>query len=122
MRMRRLGRAGIELEHDGESLIIDNITTGGLFDAFMSKGEDELIGPSRKPLAALLTHLHRDHADVPAIVEALGEGGLLLRPGKVRFESEMQKFAILPIEEEIWNSSLRAEELSPELRAGFDVS
>lgn len=113
MRMRRLGWAGVELEHDGESLIIDNITTGGVFDAFMSADEDALIGPSRKPLAALVTHLHRDHTDVDALVEALGEGGHLLRPGRVRFESEFQKVGILPIEEEIWNSSLRAEELAP---------
>lgn len=111
MRMRRLGWAGVELEHDGSSLIIDNITTGGIFDAFMREGEDELIGPSQKPLAALVTHLHRDHTDVAALQQALGDWGLVLRPGQVRFVSEMQKFSVIGIEEEFAKSSLKTDEL-----------
>lgn len=111
MRMRRLGWAGVELEHEGSTLIIDNITTGGIFDAFMQEGEDELIGPSQKPLAALVTHLHRDHTDVAALQASLGDWGLVLRPGQIRFASEMQKFSILGTEEEFAKSSLKTEEL-----------
>lgn len=110
--MRRLGWAGVELEHDGSTLIIDNITTGGIFDAFMNDGEDELIEPSQKPLAALVTHLHRDHTDVAALQQSLGDWGLVLRPGQIRFASEMQKFSILGTEEEFAKSSLKTEELA----------
>lgn len=112
MRMRRLGWAGVELEHDGSTLIIDNITTGGVFEPFIVEGEEALIAPSQKPLAALVTHLHRDHTDVAALQQALGDWGLVLRPGQIRFASEMQKFSVLGTEEEFAKSSLKTEELA----------
>lgn len=59
MRMRKLGWAGVELEHEGSTLIIDSIITGGVFDAFMAEGEEELVAPTQQPLAALVTHLNR---------------------------------------------------------------
>lgn len=82
MRIRRLGWAGIQVEADGATAVIDLLEEIGPLERF--------IGPARGPLPApdsadgvqlaLVTHLHSDHADAPAIARALAADGVLLRP------------------------------------------
>jgi L-ascorbate metabolism protein UlaG (beta-lactamase superfamily) len=83
VRARRLGWAGIELEAGGESLVVDHMLDPGSILSF-SLGEeerDELVAPEPGwARAALLTHLHRDHADPDAIERAVVAGGPVHRP------------------------------------------
>jgi L-ascorbate metabolism protein UlaG (beta-lactamase superfamily) len=75
MELRRLGWSGFELTARGESLVIDAVTGSHPFFDGM-----EPVPPERTALAALVTHLHFDHTDVPAIEAAVGTAGRLLRP------------------------------------------
>lgn len=82
MRMRRLGWAGIEVEAEDERLVIDPLVDPGIFSAFLGPEAEPLIAPDPgSARTALLTHLHRDHADVAAVDAALVSGGEVLRPG-----------------------------------------
>ncbi|MEW9556241.1 MBL fold metallo-hydrolase [Nonomuraea sp. NPDC050783] len=84
MRVRWLGWAGMEVESQGHSLVID----------LLGRPEDVLEGtPLAAPLpkvvaphtqgdvlAGLCTHLHRDHTDAGALARALRPGGQVLHP------------------------------------------
>ncbi|MEO7197497.1 MAG: MBL fold metallo-hydrolase [Solirubrobacterales bacterium] len=94
MRVRRLGWAGIELEAEGESIVIDHLLDPGLLSAFLADDRDEFIAPAAASAsAALVTHLHRDHTDVAAIERALGPKGIVLRPERKAVESRMDEMA-----------------------------
>lgn len=82
MKMRRLGWAGVELECDGETLVIDYVRDKAPM-APMLRSPDEPFPPSSNPggaAVALLTHLHADHADADALAVALREGAPVFRP------------------------------------------
>jgi L-ascorbate metabolism protein UlaG (beta-lactamase superfamily) len=94
MRLRRLGWAGLELEAEGDSIVVDHVLDPGIFSAFFGEPRDELVAPAPgRALAALITHLHRDHADVPAIERAVAGGGSVLRPAPKRAGSPLDEFA-----------------------------
>ena len=82
MRIRRLGWAGVELEASGESLVIDLLQDSSPLTPFVGEPQDELPGPQAEGRmhAALVTHLHADHADPPSIARALAPDGVVLRP------------------------------------------
>jgi L-ascorbate metabolism protein UlaG (beta-lactamase superfamily) len=79
MRVRWLGWAGVELEAEGETLVIDPLADPGA--TYAALGEDALrrverpavVAPesSRSAVAGLVSHLHRDHTDAGALAEAL---------------------------------------------------
>ena len=77
MKLRHLGWAGIEIEHDGHTLLIDCLK-----DSFALIAGDKLVSPlgPRRAVAALVTHLHSDHADPFAIAGALADGAPVFRP------------------------------------------
>ena len=94
MRMRRLGWAGIELEAEGEHLVIDHMLDPGRLAAFFGDQRDELLAPDPEQVCgALLTHLHRDHADVTAIRRVLSATGVVLRPPPSATGSEIDVVA-----------------------------
>lgn len=83
MEVRRLAWAGLEVQADGETAVIDFV------EDFSSHHSDNPptgeVPPS--PLTGtvalgLLTHLHSDHADPPALTRALRDDGVVLRPHK----------------------------------------
>lgn len=79
MRVRRLGWAGLEIEAGGKRLVIDYVRDiSPLFTGW--KPGDWLAAPTGKVDAALVTHLHRDHTDAPALAEVLVPGAPVLRP------------------------------------------
>ncbi len=81
-RIRRLGWAGVEIECDGETLLIDYVTDKAPM-APMLRSPDEPFPASSRPgkaVAALLTHLHADHADADALAVALRPGAPVFRP------------------------------------------
>jgi L-ascorbate metabolism protein UlaG (beta-lactamase superfamily) len=85
MRARWLGWAGVELEHDGERLVIDPLADpAGVFAAFGERaGEVELpsiVAAAAGATAGLVSHLHRDHTDAGALAAALSPGALVHHP------------------------------------------
>lgn len=85
MQWRWLGWAGVELQaQGGETLVIDALLDPGA--VFAPLGEVSASIPavvSPTPgvaVGALVTHLHRDHADAGAIAAAVAPGAMLLEP------------------------------------------
>jgi L-ascorbate metabolism protein UlaG (beta-lactamase superfamily) len=76
MIIRRLGWAGIQLESGGQRLAIDPIVGLGDLEQYCGAPRTELPPPSGPLDAALVTHLHRDHADP----DVLAGVPLVLRP------------------------------------------
>ena len=75
MKFRHLGWAGVEIECDGQTLLIDCIKS-----SFPLIRAEELVLPQPNAAAALVTHLHSDHADPATIAAALAGGGPVFRP------------------------------------------
>ncbi len=76
-----MGWAGVEIECDDETLVIDCIQDTSPLVPLRSPNEP--FPPSSRPgtaAGALLTHLHADHADPGAIAVALREGAPVFRP------------------------------------------
>jgi L-ascorbate metabolism protein UlaG (beta-lactamase superfamily) len=85
MRCRWLGWAGFEIEHDGARIVIDPLGDPGalyavLGDAAAGVTLPEVVEPEPGAIAGLVTHLHRDHADAPALGRALAGGAPVLLP------------------------------------------
>ena len=85
MDVRWLGWAGVEVEHDGATLVIDPLADpGGVFagfgDAALGVELPTVDAPAPGAVAALVSHLHRDHADAGALAAALGPGGAVHHP------------------------------------------
>lgn len=87
MRVRWLGWAGVEIEVDGAALVIDPLEDAGA--TFAPLGEETLrrvklptvVPPEGPPsVAGLVTHLHRDHTDAPALARALAPGAPVYEP------------------------------------------
>jgi L-ascorbate metabolism protein UlaG (beta-lactamase superfamily) len=87
MRVRWLGWAGIEVESDGARLVVDPL--GEPSATFAALGErarageiPEVVQPESRgdAVAALVTHLHRDHADAGALAVALAPEAAVHEP------------------------------------------
>jgi L-ascorbate metabolism protein UlaG (beta-lactamase superfamily) len=86
MNVRWLGWAGVECEHEGETLVIDPLADpAGTFAALGEAARDVEL-PAVAPAAAgravggLVSHLHRDHADAGALAAALAPGAVVHHP------------------------------------------
>ncbi|MGX1128011.1 L-ascorbate metabolism protein UlaG (beta-lactamase superfamily) [Streptomyces glaucescens] len=85
MRVRWLGWAGVELQAQGESLVIDLLgRPEGVLEGTALAGVPlpKVVPPRAEGhvLAGLCTHLHRDHTDAGALARALRPGGTVLHP------------------------------------------
>jgi L-ascorbate metabolism protein UlaG (beta-lactamase superfamily) len=87
MRIRWLGWAGVEIETDGQALVVDllgdpSAVFAPLGDAARDGELPELALPESegRALAGLVTHLHRDHADGPALARALAADAAIFEP------------------------------------------
>jgi L-ascorbate metabolism protein UlaG (beta-lactamase superfamily) len=98
MKVRWLGWAGVELEADGATVVIDPLADPGatfaaLGDEALSRVELPAVVPAearRTAVAGLVSHLHRDHADARALAAALAPGAVVhepLWPGGEPFEN-----------------------------------
>ncbi|WP_329071584.1 MBL fold metallo-hydrolase [Streptomyces sp. NBC_01429] len=81
MRIRRLGWAGLEIEHAGQYLLIDAVQNNS---PLFSDEPFPLPSAPGGTAAALVTHLHLDHADPVTIGAALAEGAPVFRPEPAR--------------------------------------
>src|ERR1700712_2122123 len=83
MRWKWLGWAGVELEHEGATVVIDPLKDPAAVFAAL---EDDPSVPAVVPasagtaVAGLGTHLHRDHAAAAALAAALRAGAPVLEP------------------------------------------
>jgi L-ascorbate metabolism protein UlaG (beta-lactamase superfamily) len=80
MRVRTLGWAGLQIDAGDARLVIDPFFDPGPFEAFMNGPSPELLMPEGPVDAALLTHLHRDHADAPTLKAVLRPEAPVLCP------------------------------------------
>lgn len=80
MNARLLGWAGLQLEAGGHRLVVDAFADPGPFGPFLTSGTDGLHAPDGPVDAALLTHLHRDHADPVTLAAVLRPGAPVLAP------------------------------------------
>ena len=82
MKLRRLGWAGLEIECGAETLVIDYVQDTAPMAPLLRTPDEPFPSASRlgETAAALLTHLHADHADADALAAALRPGALVLRP------------------------------------------
>ncbi|MCX2733784.1 MBL fold metallo-hydrolase [Saccharopolyspora sp. NFXS83] len=80
MRIRRLAWAGLEIEAEGATVVVDLVQhPNELFG--LRDPQAELPAPSAGAVdAALVTHLHVDHTGVPALARALRPGAPVFRP------------------------------------------
>jgi L-ascorbate metabolism protein UlaG (beta-lactamase superfamily) len=76
MRIRWLGWAGVEIEEDGDVVVVDPLEDPAavfawLGDQAAAMAPPDVIPPRAGALAGLVTHLHRDHADAAALAATL---------------------------------------------------
>jgi L-ascorbate metabolism protein UlaG (beta-lactamase superfamily) len=87
MRVRWLGWAGVELEQDGETVVIDPLADAAATFAAFGDGSRHVHLPPVVPaapgraVAGLVSHLHRDHTDAGALAAALVPGASVHHPG-----------------------------------------
>src|SRR5918997_704886 len=86
MRIRWLGWAGVEIEHEGATLVIDPLADpGGTFAALGDAAREVELPPvepagAGRAVAGLVSHLHRDHTDASALAAALAPGAAVYQP------------------------------------------
>ncbi len=92
MRIRRLGWAGLEIQANGTTAVIDLLEALGPMERFIGPPRGPLPGPTTpgSVSVALVTHMHGDHADPHALARALRPDGLVLRPAPA--EDELMPF------------------------------
>jgi L-ascorbate metabolism protein UlaG (beta-lactamase superfamily) len=79
MDVRFLGCAGLEVRAQGAALLIDPLGDPA-YEYFREAVAGTTVPPSGPAGAALVTHLHRDHADAAALAAALPDGAPVLAP------------------------------------------
>lgn len=79
--VRRLAWAGLEVRAGGETAVIDLVEDFSFHHGDLPpEGEVPPSPPAGTVALGLLTHLHSDHADPPALTRALRSDGVVLRP------------------------------------------
>ena len=113
MRARWLGWAGVEVEADGSTALIDPL--GDPLAMYAPLGEagagavpPELASPTSKGSAVVgcVTHLHRDHCDAGALSAALADGAPLLEPERGGGEG-LENLGLAQAEYELRQTSLQ---------------
>lgn len=116
LRVRRLGWAGVEVAHGDDFLVIDLFCDNAPLEPFTGPLREPLLGPERpgEALAALVTHLHADHADPGAIAAALRPGAPVLRPERAAVNGgPLDAIALAGAEHGFTEHGLATEELAP---------
>jgi L-ascorbate metabolism protein UlaG (beta-lactamase superfamily) len=85
VRIRWLGWAGVEIEAQGDRVVVDPLQDaaavfGWLGEHARAMPLPELVPAQPHAIAGLLTHLHRDHADTAALATALDVGATVYEP------------------------------------------
>jgi L-ascorbate metabolism protein UlaG (beta-lactamase superfamily) len=118
MRLTWLGWAGAELEADGATVVVDPLADAGA--VFAPLGEraagtplPEVVAPNAgNAVAGLVTHLHRDHADAPALAAALAPGAPVLEPPAGGGDA-LENLALAQAEHELAEAGLERRQVAP---------
>ncbi len=117
MHVTWLGWAGVEIEAEGERVVIDPLADPG--QAFARLGEraagmatPEVVAPRAGALAGAVTHLHRDHADADALQAALADGAPVLEPQSYGGEG-LEQLAIAQADHELTAAGLARTPTAP---------
>lgn len=121
MRIRWLGWAGVELEAEGATLVIDALAdAAAVFAPFGERAAGaplpQIAAPRPGAVAALVTHLHRDHADAAAIAAALAGQGVVLEPAGSGGD-RLENLAVAQADAELTASGVRRQGLGPGSRS-----
>ncbi|GAB2666941.1 MBL fold metallo-hydrolase [Saccharopolyspora gloriosae] len=103
MRIRRLAWAGLEIEADGTTVVVDLVQHPNELFGIRDPRVELPVPADGSVDAALVTHLHPDHAGVPALERALKPGAPVFRPAA--FDDVLTG----PVERELAASGLAAD-------------
>ena len=114
MKARWLGWAGVELEHEGETVVIDPLgdpaaTFAGFGAAADGVELPEVTAAREGAVAGLVTHLHRDHTDAGALAAALQPDAAVHHP----VNEEPENLALAQAEHELRAADLSRREVAP---------
>ncbi len=110
MRIRWLGWAGVEIEAQGERVVVDPLEDPAAVFAWLqgrasSIPVPDVVPPEPGAVAGLVTHLHRDHADAAALSAALRAGGAVHEPIDYGGEGR-ERLAVVQADQELTASEL----------------
>ena len=110
MRIRWLGWAGVEIEVQGERVLVDPLQdAAAVFGWLGERGRaiplPEVVPARPGAVAGLLTHLHRDHADAGALRTALRVGATVYEPVDYGGEGR-ERLAIVQADQELTAAGL----------------
>lgn len=113
MQTRWLGWAGVELEQDGATIVIDPLADpAGTFAALGDAARDVELpaveaAAAGRAVAGLVSHLHRDHTDAGALSGALAPGAAVHQPAP----AESSNLALAQAEHELAAADLPRREV-----------
>jgi L-ascorbate metabolism protein UlaG (beta-lactamase superfamily) len=118
MQLTWLGWAGVELEADGATVVVDPLEDAGA--VFAPLGEraagtplPQVVAPrAGRAVAGLVTHLHRDHADARALAAALASGATVFEP-PAGDGDELEELALAQADHELAVSGLARRQVPP---------
>jgi L-ascorbate metabolism protein UlaG (beta-lactamase superfamily) len=119
MRCRFIGWAGVELGHEGHTLVIDPLATPAAVFAAAGSAADGVHYPAVRPptdgaaSAGLVTHLHRDHTDAGALVDALRPGAPVFGPAAGPGASDVRDAGVSQARHELDAAGLTLSGLAP---------
>jgi L-ascorbate metabolism protein UlaG (beta-lactamase superfamily) len=108
MKVRWLGWAGVELEQEGDTVVVDPLIDPAATFAGLGDGAREVEVPAVVPaapgsaVAGLVSHLHRDHTDAGALAGALLPGAAVYHP----VSTETGNLALAQAEHELRDAEL----------------
>lgn len=117
MRITWLGWAGVEVEAEGERVVIDPLLDPRAVFAWLGERTAAWSAPEVRPpgagaLAGLVTHLHRDHADAGALAAALAPTAPVLEPSGYGGDA-LEQAALAQADAELEESGLQRRPVEP---------
>lgn len=116
MQVRWLGWAGVEIEAEGASVVIDPLEDVDAVFAQLGGGGavPSVVAPaaSGRAVAGLVTHLHRDHADAGALAAALAPGAPVLHPA-AGAGGDLEELGLAGAEHELAQAGLERVAVAP---------
>ena len=118
MQLTWLGWAGVELEAEGATVVIDPLEDASA--VFAPLGEraagtplPQVVPPGAgRAVAGLVTHLHRDHADARALATALAAGAPVFEP-PAGDGDELEELALAQADHELAATGLARKQVAP---------
>ena len=117
MRIRWLGWAGVEVEEEGECVVIDPLQDAAAVFEWVGEPatrmpRPEVVAPRPGALAGLVTHLHRDHTDAAALAASLSADGAVYEPQPYG-GSAIEQLAIAQADHELRAAELTRRPMAP---------